>query len=280
MEILRADPATIVASSLAMNQGRKLMRVMPTLLLAGAAAVLLPDGPAVAEPQVGAVAQQEYLGATGTRESGEARDLVYNETVYANERVDTRVNGATNLVFLDRTNLYVGASSSVVLDKFIYDPNSQKGDVAISFAKGAFRFVTGQIKNKDNVSLKTPTASMVIRGTVLVLFVLADGTSEVNVESGAVDVFVCKSDRPVRVNVGRSLLISSSCEATPGAARTLDDRNPIPKMPTELAQLTDIVPAAGQPPADQPPPDTTLPDWIRGARGDGGHDSGRGRGND
>lgn len=256
------------------------MRLMPTLLLATTAALLLPGGKAAAEPQIGAVAQQEYLGAIGTRASGEARDLVYNETVYASERVDTRANGATNLVFLDRTNLYVGANSSVVLDKFVYDPGSRQGDVAISFAKGAFRFVTGQIKNKDKVSLKTPTASMVIRGTVLVLFVLADGTSEVNVESGAVDVFVCKADRPVRVNVGRSLLISSSCEATPGAARTLDDSNPIPKMPTELAQLTDIAPAAGQPPAEQPPPDTTPPDWVRGARGDGGHEGSRGRGND
>jgi len=46
----------------------------------------LPVQPAAAEPQVGAVGQQEHPGATGTRVSGAARDLVYNETVYADER--------------------------------------------------------------------------------------------------------------------------------------------------------------------------------------------------
>ena len=66
--------------------------------------------PVAAEPQVGAVGQQEYLGATGTRVSGAARDLAYNETVYADERVDTGRNADshTSLVFLDRTNSISG----------------------------------------------------------------------------------------------------------------------------------------------------------------------------
>jgi hypothetical protein len=71
---------------------------------------------AAAVPQVGAVAQREYLGATGTRMTGEAPDLVYDETVYANERVDTKPTGATNLVLLDRTNLYVGSTTEVDVD--------------------------------------------------------------------------------------------------------------------------------------------------------------------
>ena len=56
-------------------------------------------------------------------------------------------------------------SAMAVLDRFVYDPDTHQGDVAISFAKGAFRFIRGEIKNKQNVTLRTPTASMVIRGT-------------------------------------------------------------------------------------------------------------------
>ena len=234
---------------------------------------MLSVQPAAAEPQVGAVGQREYLGATGTRVSGQAGDLVYNETVYADERVDTNTTGATNLVFLDRTNLYVGAKSSVVLDRFVYDPDSHQGDVAISFAKGAFRFVTGEIKNKQNVTLRTPTASMVIRGTALVLYVLADGTTEVDVESGGVDLRVCDRPETVPVDAGQSFTVSSSCEGTRGQARERAAIGyPIPQMPTEFAALENIETAAGGDTGDTPPPD-----WVRGHNGD--HDKPTDRGN-
>jgi hypothetical protein len=194
--------------------------------------------PANAEPQIGAVGQRAFLGAVGTRVSGEARDLTFDEAVFADERVDTSVEGSTNLVFLDRTNLYVGARSSVVLDKFVYDPASGNGDVAIDFAKGAFRFVTGQIKSKQNVSLRTPTATMTIRGTELVIFILDDGTTEVNVIEGAVDVQACRGGATRRVERGQSILVSATCRVREGQARAMNDADPVPRMPTELAALS------------------------------------------
>jgi hypothetical protein len=238
------------------------------------AAGVLSAQPAAAEPQVGAVGQREYQGATGTRVGGQASDLVYNETVYANERVDTDPAGATNLVFLDRTNLYVGAKSSVVLDRFVYDPDSHQGDVAISFAKGAFRFVTGEIKNKQNVTLRTPTASMVIRGTQLVLFVLADGTTEVDVESGGVDLRVCDKPDVIPVDAGQAFTVSSSCEGARGPLRERAAIGyPIPQMPTEFAAVEGgIETAAGGDTEDTPPPD-----WVRGRNGD--HEPSTDRGN-
>jgi hypothetical protein len=248
------------------------LRVTPAMTLAAA---LLSAQPAAAEPQVGAVGQREYLGATGTRVGAEARDLVYNETVYANERVETgrSDDSHTNLVFLDQTNLYVGAKSSVVLDRFVYDPDSHQGDVAISFAKGAFRFITGEIKNKQNVTLRTPTASMVIRGTELVLLVLPDGTTEVDVESGGVDLFVCDKPDAVPVDAGQSFTVSSSCEGTRGQARDRADIGyPVPRMPTQYAALEDIEPAAGDETTDTP-----RPDWVRGRNGD--HEPPSDRGN-
>lgn len=214
---------------------------MERFLWAAAAAGVLGlalVAPANAEPQIGAVGQREFLGAVGTRVSGEARDLTFDEAVFADERVDTNADGSTNLVFLDRTNLYVGAHSSVVLDKFVYDPASGNGDVAIDFAKGAFRFVTGQIKSKQNVSLRTPTATMTIRGTELVIFILDDGTTEVNVIDGAVDVQACRGGAARRVERGQSILVSATCRVREGQARAMNDADPIPRMPTELAVLS------------------------------------------
>src|SRR5690606_15852835 len=148
----------------------------------------------------------------GTRESGETRNLYFNNPVYSNERVETGARSTTNLVFLDNTNLFVGASSTVVLDKFVYNPEQRVGDVAISFGKGAFRFITGEIENKEDVSLTTPTATMTIRGTELVIFVLEDGTTEVNVLEGAVDLLPCEAEESTRVESGQAMLVSSTCE--------------------------------------------------------------------
>lgn len=202
--------------------------------------------PASAESEVGSVAQREFLGALGTRESGEQHDLYFNESVYSNEAVETGATAATNLVFLDNTNLYVGASSRVVLDRFVYDPEQRLGDVAISFGKGAFRFITGNIENKENVSLSTPTATMTIRGTELLIFVLSDGTSEINVLEGAVDLLPCETDEPVRVNAGEALFITTSCETTALEARVLPFGARYPQLPPELAALEgSTLPAAG-----------------------------------
>jgi hypothetical protein len=67
------------------------------------------------------------------------------------------------LRFIDSTNLSVGSSSSVRLDKFVYDPKKGSGRVAIDITKGAFRFVTGA-QNKGDYKVKTPTGTIGMRG--------------------------------------------------------------------------------------------------------------------
>jgi hypothetical protein len=84
-------------------------------------------------------------------------------SVHASETVKTGSAGQANLRFNDSSNLSVGPSSSVRLDKFVYDPNKGSGTVAIEASKGAFRFVTGS-QNKGEVKVKTPSGTLGIRG--------------------------------------------------------------------------------------------------------------------
>jgi trimeric autotransporter adhesin len=83
--------------------------------------------------------------------------------VHANESVKTGNTGQAGLRFLDESNLAVGPSSNVRLDKFVYDPNKGSGSIAIDAARGAFRFSTGS-QNKGEVKIKTPTGTLGIRG--------------------------------------------------------------------------------------------------------------------
>jgi hypothetical protein len=83
--------------------------------------------------------------------------------VHANETVKTGSSGQAGLRFNDQSNLTVGPSSSVRLDKFAYDPNKGSGAIAVEAARGAFRFSTGA-QNTGEVKIKTPSGTLGIRG--------------------------------------------------------------------------------------------------------------------
>jgi trimeric autotransporter adhesin len=83
--------------------------------------------------------------------------------VHANETVKTGSSGQAGLRFNDQSNLSVGHSSQVRLDKFVYDPNKGTGSTAIEVTRGTFRFSTGS-QNKGEVKIKTPYGTLGTRG--------------------------------------------------------------------------------------------------------------------
>ena len=167
--------------------------------------------PAQADSKIGGVNQKEYKGATGAPSGGAASPLYFANDVFSGETVSTPEAGSTKLVFQDSTELNVGANSTVVLDHFVYDPGSRTGDASINFTKGIFRFVTGDIQNKSNVKLTTPTTSLTIRGTDFKLIVNDAGTI-VAVTKGAVEIKPCGGTAETRlVTSGQAASVSPSC---------------------------------------------------------------------
>src|SRR5262245_31537185 len=78
-----------------------------------------------------------------------SRTLVAGSDVHSNETIRTGSSGVADMRFNDNSNLSVGPSSVVRLDKFVYDPNKGSGSVAIEASRGAFRFVTGSQNKGD-----------------------------------------------------------------------------------------------------------------------------------
>jgi FecR-like protein len=100
------------------------------------------------------------------------RTLAPGSELHANETVRTGDAGKADLVFVDRTNLTVGPTSEVVLDKFVYDPVGNKGKVVLQATRGAFRFATGT-QDHSAYQLNTPYGSLGVRGTVIKVEVAA-----------------------------------------------------------------------------------------------------------
>ena len=82
------------------------------------------------------------------------------------------------------TNLAVGPTSRVVLDRFVYEGDANSEKVAVGFAKGVFRFTTGTL-DKKAYTITTPTAAIGVRGTVLDINVKSADTRVTLVEGRA-----------------------------------------------------------------------------------------------
>jgi hypothetical protein len=219
------------------RRARRGLSLLAVPAIAISAWALADSATGAGDVEIGAVLQRDYSGALGQRFDGEQRELFFDLPVYSNETVITGSSANTALLFLDETKIQVGENSKVVLDKFIYDPNTQTGEVAINFSKGLFRFVTGNMQNKDGFSLKTPSATLVIRGTVFLVSVAGDGSTDVTVLEGQVEVKPC-GGAPQVANPGESVTVAGDCSG----AQHIDGRA-VPRS----AAIDDDIGAFGEP---------------------------------
>ena len=76
-------------------------------------------------------------------------------------------NGRMAITFLDDSVVKLTEHSQLTVDKYIYDPDPSKAKMALTFGLGTARFISGKLGKMDrkNISLKTPTADIAIRGT-------------------------------------------------------------------------------------------------------------------
>jgi len=107
--------------------------------------------------------------------------------VQQDETVETAAASATRLIFQDSTVLEIGPFAQVTLDRLIYDPDPARSQVALSILKGSARFTTG-ILPKQDYEIRTPTATVTVRGTILVIDVAPNGRTTIYVEKGMASV--------------------------------------------------------------------------------------------
>ena len=117
-----------------------------------------------ADPRIGTAASTRP--SVEAVAGGNTQTLSAGSEIYANQTVRTGNRGMADLVFLDKTNLSVGPTSEVRLDKFVYDPNARTGAVVLDATRGAYRFITG-VQDHRNYEIKIPYATLGVRGTIL-----------------------------------------------------------------------------------------------------------------
>ena len=117
--------------------------------------------------KVGAVNQE----ATGTPPGGATRRLTVGAGIVVKERVRTSASGSTQIQFPDQSAINLGANCDMVIDEFVYNPQSKSGTMAATVTRGALRYIGGQISHNSGATIRTPTASLGIRGGMVTLVV-------------------------------------------------------------------------------------------------------------
>lgn len=111
--------------------------------------------------------QKQLPGVTGA--GIEMKDLIKTGT------------GRVSITFADNTRMQVTEHSRLLVDDFVYDPNKSTGRLAMKVALGTVRYASGAIakNNPVNVNVRTPTATVGVRGTDFISVVDELGQSTV-----------------------------------------------------------------------------------------------------
>ena len=161
----------------------------------------------------------KHKGNASVERAGEKTELKKGSDIEFKDNVRTG-KGGVGITFVDDTNVAVSAHSSLVIDEFIYDPNSKTGSkLVMNIALGTVRYASGNIAklSNQNVDIRTPTARIGVLGTafsmtvdevgksLIILLPNKDGTvGKISVETGAGQVIMNQAFQSTMVGTGES----------------------------------------------------------------------------
>ncbi len=138
----------------------------------------------------------------------EERELEVGDVVRQQEVIEVSNDGRGEFRLNDDTKLALGPGARMVLDKFVYDSDKKSGSIILDLTTGAFRFITG-VASKKSYEIRTPNASITVRGTIFDVYVLPDKSSWLLLHEGAIEVTSEKKTCRVLDRPGQIIRIDS-----------------------------------------------------------------------
>ena len=120
----------------------------------------------ISASEIGGISEIRGNGEITRVDSSEALTAELNSDIFSYDDVRTG-KGRLAIQFLDDSVVKLTEHSKLIIDEYIFDPDPSKSKMALNMASGTARFITGKLGkiNKQNISIKTPTATIGIRGT-------------------------------------------------------------------------------------------------------------------
>ncbi len=168
----------------------------------------------VSSPAVGTeVGEIKSLkGKVEVRQSDDSWKEVDSGTgLYLNDNIRTGKDGQAVIKLADDTVFTLGHDSGLIINEFVYDPNTNIGTLTASLSKGLFRFVTGKMIRGDpsaHIKFRLPDFVIGIRGTDLILSYNPDTkTSVLHLYEGKVDITPASIGNKEEFNAGQTVFV-------------------------------------------------------------------------
>jgi hypothetical protein len=167
----------MIRGTLGRTPTRQLARLvgLAAILLAAPRALLAQPRPHAPPPAPAVPAQVGVVAAVAgnveiTPPTTVGRIAQSGEPVHLGDRVETDATGRLQILLLDETVFTIGPNSAIVIDEFVYDPQTDAGKISAEVVRGVFRFVTGKIARKDPAQMEValPAGLIGIRGTMAI----------------------------------------------------------------------------------------------------------------
>jgi len=115
-----------------------------------------------------------------TPPGGTTGPLQVGAHIVHNEQIHTTATGTAQLLFTDKSSMSIAPNTNIVIDQYVYDPNAQKGHMLVSLAKGALRFVGGELSHSGDAVITTSAATIGIRGGTATIIQGPKGTEVID----------------------------------------------------------------------------------------------------
>lgn len=124
----------------------------------------------------------EFKGGGTVKRGAKSTPAAKGSNIEKNDTVSTNSQGRFKITFVDATTVNITQNSRLVIDDFVYDGNNKsKGKIGLKLALGTAKYTSGAIAkgNARGVGIRTPTATIAVRGTDFVMSVDEAGRSTI-----------------------------------------------------------------------------------------------------
>jgi len=110
-------------------------------------------------------------GEVRIERAGVSRPLRVGDAVQEKDRIIVSAQASAGITLRDDTRISMGPRSTLVINRFQFDPQTQEGSVDTSILSGTMRYITGLVgrANPNSVRVATSTATIGIRGTEFIV---------------------------------------------------------------------------------------------------------------
>jgi len=106
-------------------------------------------------------------GDVRVERAGVSRPLQVGDLLQEKDRIVVPAGGSAGITLRDDTRISMGPRSTLVINRFVFDPQTQEGNVDTSILAGTMRYITGLVGRlrPSAVRVATTTTTIGIRGT-------------------------------------------------------------------------------------------------------------------